>query len=76
VAKYQLDEKNESLNKIVVELKKTINKVVMGEQNELCRLKRQLDELTKQKQFLERESETRIAKAIIQKVDDIRLTEQ
>jgi len=76
VAKYQLDEKNESLNKIVVELKKTINKVVMGEQNELGRLKRQLDELTKQKQFLERESETRIAKAIIQKVDDIRLTEQ
>ena len=76
MAKYQLDEKNESLNKIVVELKKTINKVVMGEQNELCRLKRQLDELTKQKQFLERESETRIAKAIIQKVDDIRLTEQ
>ena len=76
MAKYQLDEKNESLNKIVVELKKTINKVVMGEQNELGRLKRQLDELTKQKQFLERESETRIAKAIIQKVDDIRLTEQ
>ena len=39
-AKMQLKEKNDFLNGIVIELKKSINKVVMGDQNELSRLKR------------------------------------
>ena len=49
--------------------------VLGAEQNELSRLKRQIDELLRKKQVLEHESERRVAQSIIRKVDDIRLTE-
>jgi len=74
-AKLKFKEKNEFLTSIVTELKRGMTTVLGAEQNELSRLKRQIDELLRKKQVLEHESERRVATSIMRKVDDIRLTE-
>ena len=52
-----------------------MTKVVLAEQNDTARLKRQLDELGRKRQALEQEAEKRTAQAIMAKMEDIRLTE-